>query len=42
MPQAARSVLDGCERDGILIAETDDNATPQSLPASRGGSGRVV
>ena len=36
------SVLDGCEHDGILIAETDDNATPQSLPASRGGSGRVV
>ena len=26
-PQAARSVLDGCEHDGILIAETDDDAT---------------
>jgi hypothetical protein len=41
-PQAARSVLDGCEHDGILIAETDDNATPRSLPASKGGSGRAV
>jgi hypothetical protein len=26
-PKAARSVLDGCEHDGILIAETDDDAT---------------
>jgi hypothetical protein len=25
-PKAARSVLDGCEHDGILIAETDDDA----------------
>jgi hypothetical protein len=24
-PQAARSVLDGREHDGILIAETDDD-----------------
>ena len=25
---AARSVLDGCEHDGILIAETDDAMPP--------------
>jgi hypothetical protein len=33
-PQAARSVLDACEHDGILIAETDDDATHRSLPVS--------
>jgi hypothetical protein len=26
-PKATHSVLDGCEHDGILIAETDDDAT---------------
>ena len=30
-PQAARSVLDGCEHDGILTAETDDEATRATL-----------
>jgi len=39
---AARSVLDGCEHDGTLIAETDDDAIPRSLPASAGGSGCAV
>jgi hypothetical protein len=32
----ARSVLGGCEHDGILIAETDDDATSRSLPTSTG------
>jgi hypothetical protein len=30
--RAARSVLDGCEHDGTLIAETDDNAG-RTLPS---------
>ena len=30
-PQAARSVLDGCEHDGILTAETDDEAASASF-----------
>lgn len=30
-PQAARSVLDGGEHDGILTAETDDEAARVTL-----------
>jgi hypothetical protein len=41
-PKAARSVLDGCEHDGILIAETDDDATLRSLLAATAGSRRAV
>jgi hypothetical protein len=41
-PEATLRVLDGCEHDGILIAETDDDAIPRSLPASMRGSRRAV
>jgi hypothetical protein len=40
-PEAARSVLDGRKHGGILIAETDADATPRPLPASTGGSTRA-
>jgi hypothetical protein len=35
-PKAARSVLDGCEHDCILIAETDDEATARCRSSTYG------